>query len=113
MNDSKTTFYKKLLYSYIIACYCSRIPSYFIDWRKGLPPEGEYVGWIEEIYSFILFIVLVPVITPLILFAETCSAFVWGDIMFERLLPLLTFTVTFVVSCFTISVMNRKACVGE
>jgi len=100
MNLKFTPFWRIILFSYIVACYFSRIPGYFIDWQKGLPPEGSAPGVIEGTFSFIL----APIIAPIALVVETFLAFAWGPVMLERLLPLLTFITTLMISWF---ILNR------
>jgi len=63
-----------------------------------VPPEGNPPSFIEELISFLLS----PLLTPLALLAETVLAFVWGDIMYERLLPLITFLVVGLLSWFAL-----------
>ena len=90
---------------YVIACYCSRIPGYFIDWQKGLPPESSPPGFTEGIFNFIL----APILAPVALVVETFLAFAWGKVMFERLLPLSTFTiVAIVIYIFLNRTLHRK-----
>ena len=98
MNLRYKLIFKKLLYSYIIASYFSRIPSFFIDWQKGLPPENDPPGLVVKLIYFLLS----PLYTPLALFLETWLAFVWGIIMYERLLPLITFLVVGLLSWFAL-----------
>lgn len=93
-----------IIVAYVVACYCSRIPSYFIDWQKGLPPEGIQPHLLENIFVFIL----APILTPLALFVETYLAFAWGSIEYERLLPLLTFIVVAVLSWIFIRKITKK-----
>jgi hypothetical protein len=90
--------FQKLLYSYIIASYFSRIPSFFIDWQKGVPQDDYPPSLIVKLISFLLS----PLYTPLALFIETMLAFVWGDIMYERLLPLITFLVVGLLSWYAL-----------
>ena len=35
-----------LFFSYVIACYCSRIPAHFIEWQ--IVPDGSPSGLSEE-----------------------------------------------------------------
>lgn len=101
MRILNRNMWQQLLYCYLLACYCSRIPSFFINWQKGVPPEGPPPSIIEEFISFLL----APILTPIALFAETALAFVWGDVMPERLVPLLTFIV---VALFSWMVLGKK-----
>ncbi len=100
MNFKFTPFWRIILLSYIVACYFSRIPGYFIDWQKGLPPEGSTPGFIEGAFNFIL----APILAPVALVVETFLAFAWGTVMLERLLPLLTFIIALIISWF---ILNR------
>lgn len=101
MNPAHKPAWRMLFFSYVIACYCSRIPSYFIDWQKGLPPEGPPPRLVEGIILFIL----APILTPIALFVETSLAFAWRTVMLERLLPLLTFAIVAVLSWI---ILNTK-----
>ena len=93
-----------MLFSYIVACYFSRIPGYFIDWQKGLPSEGSVPGFIEGTFNFIL----APILSPVALVAETFLAFAWGTVMLERLLPLLTFIIVMIISWFFLTKFFRE-----
>jgi hypothetical protein len=93
-----------LFISYVIACYCSRISSYFIDWQKGLPSEGPPSGLIDGVISLIF----APILTPIALFVETYLAFAWGAVMLERLLPLLVFAIVAVLSLIIMNAKIRK-----
>ena len=94
VNSKYKLFWHKLFLSYLIACYISRIPAFFIDWQKGVPSEGSPPNILEELISFFLS----PVLAPLALFVETKLAFIWGDVMYERLLPLGTFLIVALIS---------------
>jgi hypothetical protein len=100
-NLAHKSVWRMLFISYMIACYCSRIPSYFVDWQKGLPSEGPPPGLVEGVILF----VLAPIYTPIALFVETYLSFAWGAVIIERLLPLFTFTIVAVLSW---SIMNAK-----
>ena len=104
MNLRYKLIFQKLLYSYIIASYFSRIPAFFIDWQKGVPPEGNPPSLIEVLISFLLS----PLYTPLALFVETMLAFAWGIIMYERLLPLVTFLVVGLLSWFALGKLQAQ-----
>ena len=54
MKHFQKSTWQTLIIAYVIACYCSRIPSYFIDWQKGLPSEGVQSRFLENIFVFIL-----------------------------------------------------------
>lgn len=89
-----------LFYSYLIASYSSRIPAYFIDWRKGLPPNNYPGDCVLEVLSFLS----APIITPPVLYFETRLAFIWGFVIVERLLPLFTF-----INCMILSYIVLRA----
>ena len=101
MSTTFNPIWRKLFSSYAIACYFSRIPSYFVDWQKGLPPEESPPVLVEEVIQFIF----APIYTPVALIVERKLAFVWGTVMFERLLPLLTFAIVAILSW---TILNKK-----
>ena len=104
MTGAHKSIWRTILFSYVIACYCSRIPAFFIDWQKGVPSEGSPPSFTEEFISFLLS----PILAPIALFVETSLAFVWGIVMFERLLPLLTFILVGLSSWMILNKRSNK-----
>ena len=106
MNLRYKLIFRKLLYSYIIACYFSRIPAFFIDFQKGFPPDDFKPILMHEVISLnlmheVISFLLSPLLTPIVLYAETTLAFAWGNIIYEYLLPFVTFLVVGLLSWFT------------
>lgn len=85
---------RTLFFSYLIASYCSWIPGYFIDFKKGLPLDNYSPTFFSEVFYFII----APILTPMMLYAETRLAFFFGLVIPERFLPLITFVFAFVLS---------------
>jgi hypothetical protein len=104
MDLANKIFWRKVFFCYVIACYCSRIPSYFIDWQTG-PPSGDLP---PTIMGIVLTFIVAPILTPLALVLETMLAFMWGPVKFERLLPLLIFTIVAVLCWIILSAKFKK-----
>ena len=93
------------LLAYVLACYASLIPNYFIKWG-GPPPDtvDTQATWLDHTAGF----VLQPVVEPLYLYFTIRLSFAWGlNVLPEGLIPAGVFIVTLVVLLLVARHINK------